>query len=99
MSDVKELQKEDLEKVSGGVSKEVSDVFEGGLYRSKNGPFYIKVISFGGNDSEKVVYKKGLKQSDGKIHRIDSALYNSDYKTIRDEYNTNNPVDKSLWVE
>lgn len=96
MSNVTELNNEDLEKVSGGGN--VTDVVEGGIYRHMyQDNLYIKVFSFCGWDVGSVMFHEGKMQSDGKIHRIDYSAHSWFYNSVKENYDIDNPVDSSLW--
>lgn len=87
MSDVTELKKEELEKVSGGDGN-VTTVYVYGVYRSLTDPnLYAKVLEFSGWDTGTVTYYKGT-LSNGTFYYNEPKKYCHSYRLFRSDFDT-----------
>ena len=100
MSDIKELNDEELDKVAGGtVPKKVYDVKANVLYkRICNDTDYAYVTSFVGVSTAKLSFYKGTMQADGKVHKSNNNIRNEEYSGFKQYYDVNSTLTSDYWI-
>lgn len=98
MSNNDELKDEELDKATGGsiTSEKMNDVAMGRLYKYINEEAYAHVIVFSKGN---ILYKKGIKQIDGKVHNISKTTLQSTYSEFIQICDVKQSLGSNLWVE
>lgn len=100
MSDIKELNDEELDKVAGGIGPEkVYDVKENVLYKSKsNNTDYAYVTSFIGVSVAKLQFYQGTMLTDCKVHKSNNDIRHWTYSAFKQSYDVNSTLTSDYWI-